>query len=113
MQDIFDNKIICKNCNSEMQKVKFLKNGFSFRAVHCLKCNNKVIHPEDKQEYQRYLNLRNKNFGVKLRLVGNSYTVSIPREIVNFINEQNKVIDEIVKLNFEGMRKLSLIFNNN
>jgi hypothetical protein len=112
MEDIFDNPILCKNCNIRMQKVKFLKNGFSFRAVHCPNCNNKIIHPDDKQEYQRYQNLRNKTFGVKLRMVGNSYTVSIPREIVNFINEQNKVINEIVRLSLDQMGKLSINFNH-
>ena len=95
-----------------MENGRFLKNGFSFRAVRCPKCHNKIIHPEDKQEYQRYLNLRSKTFGVKLRMVGNSYTVSIPREIVNFINEQNKVINEMVRLSLDQMGKLSLCFDN-
>jgi len=94
-----------------MQKTEFLKNGFLFRAVQCKKCHNKIIHPEDKQEYEKYLNLRNKRFSVKLRLVGNSYTVSIPREIVNFINEQNKIIDEMVGLTLDKMGRLSLMFN--
>ncbi|PIZ83683.1 hypothetical protein COX97_00755, partial [Candidatus Pacearchaeota archaeon CG_4_10_14_0_2_um_filter_05_32_18] len=58
-----------------------------------------------------FLKLRNKQFNVKLRMVGNSYTVSIPREIVNFINEQDKIMDEMVKLSFERMGKLVLIFN--
>jgi len=95
-----------------MQKVRFIKNGFSFRTVVCKKCDNKIIHPDDKQEYQKFLNLRNKNFAVKLRMVGNSYTISIPREIVNFINEQNKVVDEMVKLSFDKMGRLSLMFND-
>ena len=111
-EDIFDNPILCKNCDIKMQKVQFLKNGFTFRAVECKKCGNKLIHPEDKLEYERYTNLKHKHYAVKLRMVGNSYTVSIPREIVNFINEQNKIMDELVSLNFERMGKLSLIFNN-
>ncbi len=111
-EDIFDNPILCKNCSVKMHKVQFLKNGFSFRAVQCAKCGNRIIHPDDKQEYERYICLRNKHYAVKLRMVGNSYTVSIPREIVNFINEQNKIMDELVSLNFERMGKLSLIFNN-
>ena len=44
-------------------------------------------------------------------MVGNSYTVSIPREIVNFINEQDRIMDDIVSLSFERMGKLSLIFD--
>jgi hypothetical protein len=110
--DIFDNKIICKNCNIEMQRVSYPKNGFVFRAVKCPKCNKKIIHPGDEQEYQRYLGLKNKRFCVKLRMVGNSYAVSIPREIINFINEQNRSINELVKLSFDSMGKLTLIFND-
>ena len=113
MNDIFDNPILCKNCNVKMQKAQFLKNWFTFRAVQCNKCGNKIIHPEDQQEYERYISLRNKHYAVKLRMVGNSYTVSIPREIINFINEQNKIMDELVSLSFERMGKLSLIFNDN
>ncbi len=94
-----------------MQKIRLEKNGFSFRMVQCNKCGNRIVHPGDKQEYQQFLNLKNKNFNVKLRMVGNSYTVSIPKEIVNFINEQNKVIDDIVRLNLDRMNRLSLIFD--
>lgn len=111
MTDIFDNSILCKNCNVKMQKIRLEKNGFSFRTVQCGKCGNKILHPEDKQEYQQFLNLKSKNFNVKLRMVGNSYTVSIPREIVNFINEQNRMIDDMVKLNLDRMNRLSLIFD--
>ena len=110
--DIFDNIILCKDCGVRMQKVKFERNGFIFRAVQCTRCGNKIIHPDDKQEYKKYVELKRKNFNVKLRMVGNSYTVSIPREIVNFINEQNKVIDELVSLSFDKMGKLSLMFND-
>ena len=44
-------------------------------------------------------------------MVGNSYTVSIPKEIVNFINEQNKVMDDMVRLNLDRMNRLSLEFD--
>lgn len=111
MSDIFENTILCKTCSIKMQRIQFIKNGFSFRAVQCPRCGDRIIHPQDELEYQHYLNLRNKRFNVKLRMVGNSYTVSIPREIVNFINEQDRIMDEIVSLSFERMGKLSLIFD--
>ncbi len=95
-----------------MEKGNVVKNGFSLRALKCLKCHSIIIHPKDETEYKNFVNLRKKKFAVKLRMVGNSYTISIPREIVNFINEQNKVLNEIVKLNFEGMKKLSLVFDD-
>jgi hypothetical protein len=110
MTDIFDNTILCKKCNTKMQKAKILKNGFLFRAVVCPKCNEKVIHPADEAEYEKFTNLKNKEFHVKMRLVGNSYAVSIPKEIVSFMREQEKIMDDMVRLCFEDIGKLSLNF---
>ena len=110
MADIFDNIILCKNCNSEMQKVKIAKSGFLLRAVICEDCNEKILHPVDQENYNKFINLRDKEFSVKMRLVGNSYAVSIPKEIVSFMNEQAKVMDEMVRLCFEGFGRLSLNF---
>ena len=93
-----------------MQKAKIVKNGFIFRAVICPKCNDKIIHPVDEQEYNKFINLKNKEFKVKMRLVGNSYAVSIPKEIVSFMNEQKSIMDEMVKLCFEDFGRLSLNF---
>jgi len=45
-----------------------------------------------------------------MRLVGNSYAVSIPKEIVSFMSEQEKIMDNMVKLCFEEMGRLSLNF---
>ena len=94
-----------------MKKAKVVKHGFVFRAVVCPKCEEKTIHPVDEQEYNRFKNLKNKEFRVKMRLVGNSYAVSIPKEIVLFMNEQEKAMDKMVKLCFEDMGRLSLNFN--
>ena len=58
--------------------------------------------------------MRRKTFNVKLRVVGNSHAISIPKEIVDFINETNqgmrKHMNEMVKLCFEDFGKLSVNF---
>jgi len=95
-----------------MKPLLISKNGFNLRAMKCEKCNELLIHPSDKQEYENFMRLKNKEFEVKMRLVGNSYAVSIPREIVNFMQEQEKMIDNMVKLSFEDIGKLSLNFNS-
>jgi len=110
MVDIFDNPILCKKCKKEMQKAEVSKNGFLLRAVVCPDCHNKIIHPIDEQEYDRFIKLRNREFKVKMRLVGNSYAVSIPKEIVMFLREQEKIMDDMVKLCFEDVGKVSLNF---
>lgn len=110
MSDIFENTVICKNCNKKMEHQSIEKNGFTLRTLKCDRCKNQIIHPEDLKEYEDFQNLRKKNFKVKLRFVGNSYAVSIPREIIDFMNEQEKKINEMVDLNFEEFGRISLIF---
>lgn len=110
MTDIFNNTILCGKCNQKMNPVNFSKNGFVLRAVICPKCETKIIHPKDEQEYNDFVNLRKKEFNVKMRFVGNSYAVSIPKEIVNFMREQEKIMDDMVRLCFEDFGRVSLNF---
>ncbi|MBU1136727.1 MAG: hypothetical protein ABIG37_02110 [Nanoarchaeota archaeon] len=111
MVDIFENTILCKKCNMKMKPARLIRNGFDMRALLCDKCGNRIIHPSDEQEYNHFLNLKSKTFKVKLRLVGNSYAVSIPKEIVEFMKEQEKIFDDMVNLCFEDVKKLKLMFN--
>ena len=110
MSDIFDNTILCRHCNKKMQEAVIIRNGFHLRAVKCETCRNQIIHPEDLKEYTDFQNLKKKNFKVKLRYIGNSYAVSIPMEIINFMNEQEKQINNMVDLCMEEMGRLSLNF---
>ncbi len=109
MTDIFENTILCKTCNKKMQPSKFTRKGFLLRALKCSKCNNQIIHPEDLKEYENFSNLKKKQFKVKLRFVGNSYAVSIPREIIDFMNEQDEM-DKMVNLCMEEFDRISLSF---
>jgi len=93
-----------------MKPVNFEKNGFVLRAVVCPKCHAKIIHPKDEQEYKNFINLKKKQYNVKMRFVGNSYAVSIPKEIVNFMKEQEKIMNEMVRLSFEEFGRISLNF---
>lgn len=109
--DIFDNKILCNKCEKVMKPVLISKNGFNLRAMKCEKCNEIIVHPSDKQEYEEFMALKQKDFEVKMRMVGNSYAVSIPREIVDFMRAQESMINDMVKLSFEQAGRLSLSFN--
>lgn len=111
MADVFDNTIICKNCDERMERSDSVRNGFLLRAVVCPDCGEKIVHPSDKEEYNKFVDLKNKEFRVKMRLVGNSYAVSIPKEIVSFIKEQEKIMNNMVKLCFEDFGRISLSFN--
>ena len=110
MVDIFDNTILCSKCNLKMRPATIEKNGFVLRAVQCEKCGEKIIHPKDEAEFHNFQQLRNKEFRVKMRIVGNSYAVSIPKEIVEFMHDQEKMMDDFVRVAFDNARKLSLMF---
>jgi uncharacterized paraquat-inducible protein A len=110
MTDIFQNKILCGKCDIKMNPINIAKNGFVLRAIECPRCNEKIIHPKDKQEYKEFIELKKKEFNVKMRFVGNSYAVSIPKEIVTFIKEQEKIMDNMVRLCFEEFGRISLNF---
>jgi len=115
MTDIFDNTILCKECNTAMKKAQIEKNGFLLRALVCPKCGDKLIHPIDEKEFEKFVDLRNKEYNVKMRMVGNSYAVSIPKEIVSFMNAMNvhkKMMNDMVRLCFEDFGRVSLNFDN-
>jgi DNA-directed RNA polymerase subunit RPC12/RpoP len=112
MTDLFDNTIICSKCNAKMKPVEIERKGFMLRAVQCPKCSERIIHPKDDSEYSQFQHLRNKTFRVKMRIVGNSYAVSIPKEIVDFIKDQERIMDDFVRVAFDDARKLSLMFGD-
>ncbi len=111
MTDIFENKILCNKCSKVMKPILISKNGFNLRAVRCENCNETLVHPADKQEYEDFMRLKQKEFNVKMRMVGNSYAVSIPREIVDFMQEQENIMNSMVRLCFEEAGRISMKFN--
>lgn len=114
MTDIFDAKILCKKCNSQMEQTIVERQGFQLRAVQCPKCGDKIVHPADLNGFEQFHDLKGKTFNVKLRVVGNSHAISIPKEIIDFMNEQHRVMkremDDIVRLCFEDAGRLSVRF---
>lgn len=113
MEDIFDNIILCSKCDEKMRPKLLRKNGFNLRTVKCDQCGKSIIHPEDKKEYEEFVRLKQKEYNVKMRMVGNSYAVSIPREIVDFMQEQESMMNNMVKLCFEEAGRIRLDFDSN
>lgn len=110
MTDIFDTTILCKKCGEEMEPTAVTKAGYALRAIECPKCQDTIIHPADQGAFEQYNSLKGKTYHVKLRMVGNSHAISIPKEIVTFFQQQEKMIDDMVRLCFEDMHKLRLDF---
>tara|TARA_Y100000310_G_scaffold167610_2_gene167524 strand:+ start:6115 stop:6507 length:393 start_codon:yes stop_codon:yes gene_type:complete len=114
MADIFGASIVCDACNQKMEKGFIARQGFKLRAWKCNDCTKQWIHPTDQQDYENFSRLKDKQFQVKLRLVGNSYTVSIPREIIEFEEEMQremKEMNKLINMSLEGPDKLSLFFS--
>jgi hypothetical protein len=106
-EDIFDTIIICNNCNKPTERILIKKDGFNIRGWECKTCNKVWMHPKDKEDYRQFQEIRNRKFQVKLRLVGNSWTVSIPKEIIRF-EEVNKT--ELIDMSMESPEKLVIFF---
>jgi transposase-like protein len=116
MEDIFDATVLCDQCNQKTEKKIVIEDGFQMRSWGCLRCQKTWQHPGDVQEYQNFKQLKNKTFQVKLRYVGNSYTVSIPREIIDFEEDALKEfakMDKILKMMLEEPGKISIFFSSN
>lgn len=96
-----------------MRNITVIKDGFRLRALQCPLCSKRVYHPTDIEEYKKFSGLKHKSFHVKLRIVGNSYAVSIPHEIIDFFKETEEIkrkMEEMVTLALEESDKLSLMF---
>ena len=92
----------------EDEKGFVIKNGFKLRSWKCPGCGETWIHPADLKEYEDFQKIKQKEFQVKLRMVGNSYTVSIPREIVEFGEIKS---DKTVRVCLEQPEKVTLFFS--
>jgi len=110
MSDIFNAKVLCNECNTRMEKTSTVREGFNVRALACPDCGKHYLHPEDEYKLEQFSKLRNKHFQVKLRMVGNSYTVSIPREIIDYQDEIQKRLNRVLLLALEEPEKLSIFF---
>ncbi len=107
--DLFDHPVLCKHCTTLTNISSIIKDGFEIRTLDCPQCKKVIYHPSDIKEYEKFKKLRSKDFGVKLRFVGNSYCVSIPRQIITYLEHEHKD-KKVVKLTVEGPNKVSLYF---
>ena len=111
MEDIYNTTLLCEECNAKTRKVLLDKEGCKLRGWECPSCNKVWEHPKDAQEVEQFKRIQQKEFEVKLRMVGNSYTISIPKEIILFEQEMEKQLNHLLKLNLEEPEKLSIYFH--
>lgn len=105
--DIYDNTILCGKCEEKLEKAFAVRNGFKLRAWYCPNCKQQTIHPQDEELHKQFLELQKREFEVKLRQVGNSWAVSIPKEIIRFQAVKTK---KIIRMSMDEPGKLSIFF---
>jgi len=110
MKDIYDGVVLCDNCGKKTSKDHITRDGFKIRILKCDNCGQKLYHPTDIEKYHKFNKLKGKSFNVKLRMVGNSFCVSIPKEIIEF-RKLEKEFDEMVSLCLDNPERLSLYFS--
>lgn len=106
-RDVYEATVICDRCNQPTQKCTTDKEGFLIRCWECFECNKQWLHPGDLEEYRHFIELKRKEFEVKLRQVGNSWSVSIPKEIIRFEEVRET---KIIKMSMDEPGKLSIFF---
>ncbi len=110
--DIYNNQLLCNKCNKKMEKIIISREGYNLRAWKCKKCKVIQLHPLDEAKFNNFKKLQSKDFEVKLRLIGNSFCVSIPKEIIEFQKEMRKTMNNMISMSLEGPEKLSLYFTD-
>ena len=109
MKDVYENDILCKNCKKKTIKKHIVRDGFKIRTWECQKCGKIWHHPLDANEYLKFNKLKQKNFKVKLRKVGNSFSATIPSKIIEFRRVRDK--GEMIDLQLEKVNKVALNLN--
>ncbi|MBT4334523.1 hypothetical protein HOD61_01780 [archaeon] len=113
MKDIKYAKVLCPNCNKETKKDIELRNGFKLTYFECPICSERYYDSADLRAFEEFKKLRERHFNVKLRMVGNSFSVTIPREIIDFEEKfacMEKEMDNMMRLSLEEPGKLGLYF---
>jgi len=107
MMDLLENiDVLCKKCKVPMERGISSKEGFKLRVFQCPNCKARYFHPSDFEKFEEFQKIKGKQFNMKLRMVGNSFTISIPKEIVRFTHVKE---DSIIALSMENPDNVRII----
>ena len=85
IDDLDKIKITC-TCGGKTKKIQTTWKNIPVRAWKCVKCGEEILHPLDADKAMMIAKaIEKKEFSVKVRKVGKSFTISIPHKLAKFI----------------------------
>lgn len=79
--------------------------NYGIRGWVCKKCKKEYIHPEDSLKISKLEALKKSRVRVKIRTVGQSLVITLPKEIAELYDLQK---GETVELSPESMKKIEI-----
>ena len=79
--------------------------GYEVRGWVCKKCKKEYLHPEDSLKISRLRALKKNHVRVKIRTVGQSLVITLPKEIAELYGLEK---GETVELSSEGLKKIDI-----
>ncbi len=113
MKTISNARVLCPECDKETIKRFEIRQGFKLNFFECPICSERFYDSSEIKEFGEFKKLRARRFDVKLRMVGNSFSVTIPREIIEFeekFAQMEKEMDNMMRLSLDEPGKIRLRF---
>ena len=98
------NEIPCE-CGSMASKSAVKYKDYEVRGWICKKCKKEYMHPEDSIKISRLEELKKSGIKVKIRTVGQSLVITLPKELANLYGLEQ---GETVELSPENFRKIEI-----
>ena len=92
-------------CGDMAGKSAIKYKSYEVRGWICKKCGKEYIHPEDSLKISKLEALKKNGIRVKVRTVGQSLVITLPKELVDIYGLEK---GEIVELTPENMRKIEI-----
>ena len=92
-------------CGNMASKSTVKYKDYEVRGWVCKKCKREYLHPEDSLKISKLEALKKNHIRVKIRTVGQSLVITLPKEIAELYGLEK---GETVELSSEGLKKIGI-----
>jgi len=92
-------------CGAMASRCTVKYRNYEVRGWVCKKCKKEYIHPEDSLKVSKLEALKKSHLRVKIRTVGQSLVITLPKEIAELYGLEK---GETVELSPENMKKIEI-----